>query len=165
MALEKMLVSAAIRPHGRLVARVSEIMAAALVDIAAHFDGDLLFAGGLLHDLAKGRPDHGRQGAEVLAGLGLGPVAEIVSRHCDLAVPKDGILTEAHLVCLADKVVSGIRLMPPGDRFQQKLEMYGGDATACVQIEARRDRCLALQDFFERTAGHNLLSLLRGAGL
>ena len=49
-------------------------------------DDDLVVSAALLHDVARCRPDHAREGAALLAGIGYPRVSEIVAVHMDLEV-------------------------------------------------------------------------------
>ncbi len=163
--LARMLVPSEGIRHGQLVAKAALVMAEALTGRGRMLDRDLIYAGGLLHDLAKGEKNHGLRAAVVLNELGLSPVAMVAADHCDLAPPDNGVLSETHLVCLADKVVGGTRLMDLKERYRQKLLRYRADDEVRAIIDLRMQRGLALQHLFEMHAGCSLIGLLRGAGL
>lgn len=163
MALAKLLVPKEGQEHGRMVAKVAVILGKALIEKGFSIDEDLLFAGGWLHDLAKGLPNHGQYAATRLNALGLSPVSAVVANHRDLALDKAGHLDERHLVCLADKAVSGNRLVEPVYRYRATLLRFQHSPEAQQRIRNRMKNGLALQLKFEQVSGHRLLPLISGA--
>lgn len=151
--------------HGRMVGRTAVALAEALNARGAGLDIDAVYCGGLLHDVAKGQPQHGLRGAEMLAGLGLPEIGAIVAEHMDLPASADGRLTEKEVVCLADKYISGTRRIDLGERYAEKLRMFAGDAAALRAIQERLERALALQALAEESVGTKLDTLFDKAGL
>lgn len=163
LALAQLLVPKVGREHGRMVARAALTMGRALVEKGLRLDQDLLFAGGWLHDLAKGQPNHGHRAAAKLKALGLPEVAAAVVDHSDLAPAGNGHLEERHLICLADKAVSGCSLVEPVKRYRDKLIRFRHSPAALDKIRIRMEHGLALQQHFEQVSGCSLLPLLHGA--
>ena len=79
----------------------------------------LAYHAALLHDIAKGCPNHAETGAEWLRAAGYEAEAAIVAQHCDLAPDAS---TEAKLVYLADKLIDGTRRVTLTERFAASLE-------------------------------------------
>ena len=75
--------SEALIAHSRMVAEIARTLAIDLKCAGFALNIDLIVASGLLHDLAKGQPDHARAGAVILEKLGYGGVARIVGLHTD----------------------------------------------------------------------------------
>ncbi len=146
--------------HGQAVARLAIRLGRELNRHGYTLDLELLHNGGLLHDIAKGRPQHEARGAELLAGLGFGKLAEVVAVHRDIPPPASGRLSEKELICLADKLVRGTVRLPVERRFAEKLELYAEDRTACQAIRARLANALALQALVERAAGRSIEDIL-----
>jgi molybdenum cofactor cytidylyltransferase len=146
--------------HGLAVARMALRLGRELNRHGHSLDLDLLHNGALLHDIAKGRPQHEARGAELLAGLGFRKLAEVVAVHRDVPPPASGQLTEKEVVCLADKLVRGTVRLPVERRFAEKLELYAQDRIASAAIRARLANALALQDLVERAAGRSIKEIL-----
>lgn len=163
--LTRLLVPPAGQDHARQVARAALILGQALNQHGRALDLDLLLAGGLLHDLAKGQANHGRRAAAVLTDLGLPAVAAVVVEHNDLPPPADGLLHEHHLVCLADKAIRGCTLVEPRERYQHRLRQYSQNSQALQTIRQRMEHGLALQRLYELACGRPLLEVLHAGGL
>jgi CTP:molybdopterin cytidylyltransferase MocA len=147
-------------PHGLAVAQAAERLGRELNGHGYSLDVDLLHNAALLHDVAKGRPQHEAAGAGLLRDLGLGRLAEIVVVHRDAPPPISGRLTEKEVVCLADKLIRGSKRITVRQRFQEKLDLYAGDAEACLAIRRRLANALALQTLVERITGKDIEELL-----
>lgn len=114
--------------HSRKVAEIAGKMAAALLRSGVQINPELVQAAALLHDLAKGQPNHAAVGASILRSLRLDSVADIVAAHTDLG--SFSALNEAAIVYLADKLVSGDKLVTLEERFKPALTHLRKDATA-----------------------------------
>lgn len=135
--LSKLIMRKRGQEHGLAVADIACKIGGQLNKKGYTLNLDLLFNGGLLHDIAKGESQHEEKGAELLKRLGLSRLAPIVSAHRDTTFSKSGQLTEKEIVCLADKLVRGTNRMPVKERFGEKLELYTGDTAACKAIKKR----------------------------
>ncbi len=148
--------------HGRAVSCVAVRLGREINLHGGALDLDLLHNAALLHDLAKGRPEHEARGGEFLAGLGLHGLAGIVAGHRDVPPPVSGVLTEKEVVCLADKLVRGSQRISVHERFGEKLGIYSHDAEACAAIRGRMDNALGLVAMVERTCGRGVEEILEG---
>ena len=149
--------------HGLAVAGVATALGRELNRHDYLLDKDLLHNAALLHDVAKGRPQHESRGAEQLSELGLEKLAEIVAAHRDAPPPDSGRLTEKEIVCLADKLVRGTLRVSVRRRFAEKLELYAGDNEACRAIRGRRANAFALESLVEKAAGRSIEEILDAA--
>ncbi|OGR16681.1 MAG: hypothetical protein A2X81_10665 [Desulfobacterales bacterium GWB2_56_26] len=149
--------------HGVAVARVASALGRELNRHGYLLDMDLLHNAALLHDVAKGRPQHEVRGAELLADLGLEKLAEIVAAHRDAPPPDSGRLTEKEVVCLADKLVRGTLRMSVHRRFAEKLELYAEASEARRAIRGRLANALALESLVEKAAGQSIEEILDAA--
>ena len=148
--------------HCRTVAALARRLAEALQD--KDLDLELIQVAGLLHDLAKGQPDHAATGAARLRELGLVQAAEAIANHCDMSPPESGRLGEAELICLADKCVQGSRLINPDERYQAKLDLYRTDPAVEAVINQRRANCRGLISLWEKATGCDLVAFLGRSG-
>ena len=146
--------------HGLAVARVAGALGRALNCHGYQLDLDLLRNAALLHDIGKGRPQHEAWGAELLVGLGLEKLAEIIAGHRDARPPVPGRLAEKEVVCLADKLVRGTLRVSVRERFAEKLDIYARDPEACRVIRGRLGNALALQSLLEVAVGRNIEEIL-----
>jgi alpha-ribazole phosphatase len=122
--------------HCRLVAELAGTLAVHLKCAGLHLNTDLIAAGGLLHDLAKGQPDHSRAAAVILEKLGYGRVARIVAAHTDIRLKRRS-LDESALVHLADKYVKNDLLVSLEERFEGPLKKFAGKPDILKAIEKR----------------------------
>ena len=151
--------------HGRGVAEVSLALARALNARGAGLDLAMLEAAALVHDIAKGQPQHEQAGARLLADLGFTRTAGIVAAHRDIDPAEVARPAERELVYLADKLVRGPERVGIGQRFQEKLDRFAGDGEACAAILRRLEHALGMQALVERCAGRSLEALLGSAGI
>ncbi|HWQ61751.1 MAG TPA: HD domain-containing protein, partial [Negativicutes bacterium] len=173
--LARQAVPEAVVRHSAIVAGVAREIAGRLNRTGLGLDEGLIAAAGLLHDLAKGRPNHPRRGARVLKSLGFPAVAEIVAVHHDIALaegqpPK---LDEAAIIYLADKLVKNDSIVSLDERFDCSREKFAADAAAqaavtgrlvqAQRIAAEVEKALGIKlgeivedDFFLKAAGEHL---------
>ncbi len=135
--------------HSRKVAELAVSMAEKLCQAGCQLDPDLVFAAGLLHDLAKGQPDHARAGARILRETGFPRLAEAVAVHVDLKLPRGNPITEVELVYLADKLVQNDRIVSLEERFRPGFKRYGHDRQIRQAIESRLENARRIKDRLE----------------
>ena len=150
----------AIIRHGRAVALVATRLGSALNGAGCSLDIPLLEAAALLHDLAKGEPDHARAGAQLLHENGFGVVAEAVSTHMDITVNEGIAISAAEVLYLADKMVQGERRLAPEERFRAKKARYAGDPDILDIIAGRLKNALAIQSRIEIILGCPLAEVI-----
>jgi CTP:molybdopterin cytidylyltransferase MocA len=148
--------------HGRAVAEIACTLATALNRCGYRLDLDLVHNAALLHDAAKGQPNHEARGAELMQRLGLAGLAEAVGSHREPPEELPATLGEKELVCLADKLAKCNRRVSVRERFEEKLALYAGDEEVCRVIRCRLDKTLALQRAVEAAASRSLEEILAG---
>jgi len=146
--------------HGRGVADAALALARALVAKGAQLNLELIETAALLHDIAKGQPQHEAAGAHILAEAGYPRLAEIVRTHRDVNPAGLTSLTERELVYLADKLVRGPVRVPVRQRFQEKLDRFADDAEACQAIRRRLDHALRMEALLEDCTGKSVRKIL-----
>lgn len=129
-----------IAAHSLLVARLALRLGAALREKGFDLDLPLLAAAGLLHDVAKGRPDHAAQGAALLRSEDVPDVATAMEFHGELPHVPQGRPTEAELVYLADKYAQGSRLVDLEERFAAKHDHFATKLGALEGLKRRREQ-------------------------
>jgi len=154
--------------HSRVVAEVAETMAESLIQHGAHLNLALIEAGSLLHDIAKGRPDHAQAGASILEELGYPLVADIVASHVDLKLAGDGstgeILDENAIVYLADKLVRGETVVSLDERFRRSFTRFREDAVILAAVTRRWETAQNILRAVEQRCGIALGEIVENAG-
>ncbi|MEW5911414.1 MAG: DVU_1551 family NTP transferase [Thermodesulfobacteriota bacterium] len=151
--------------HCHLVARIALALGRGLRDRGGRkLEMRLIAAGGLLHDVGKGQPDHAAAGAALLRAMDWERVARVVAAHVDLAGDGQGPLDEAALVYLADKLVQADRPVTLEERFAASLARHGRDPQARQNVERRRQQARRLQERVEAALGQDLAGFLAAAG-
>lgn len=149
--------------HCRAVAAVSVAITDALEKAGVELDADLVRSAALVHDIARGLPDHAATGANLLAELGYPRVAAVVAVHMDLPEGAESALDEAAILFLSDKLVVGNRPSDLDTRFARKMAKHGGDPKAAEATAVRRQAAEAVLDAVERLTGLGTSSLLADA--
>lgn len=140
--------------HSQKVAELADAMAEELNRRGWNLNRSLLIAAGLLHDIAKGQPDHARKGAALLRKWGYPQVALLVARHTDLPY-FSGSLEEAELLYLADKLVRGTQRVTLEERFKAPLQRFADQPEILQAVERRYDQAKAIQDELEKALGRS----------
>ena len=128
----------ATRRHCAAVAQLAVEIADRLVAKGVPIDIDAVRAGALLHDIAKGEPDHATAGARHVAAFGFAEVAEVVAVHMEMTFEAGQAIDERHLVFLADKLIKGERRVGLEERFAPALAAFANDPAALAGAERRR---------------------------
>lgn len=142
--------------HGVKTAQVALRLARALPQT---YDLDLIYHAALLHDISKGQKQHEAAGAQLVGELGLAQLSPIIASHKSLPSPVDDIFSASDIVCLADKIVRGCRMVTIEERFEEKLVLYQGNKMATQAITRRYKNALASKEAYERASKHNLYDL------
>ncbi|MEW6697748.1 MAG: DVU_1551 family NTP transferase [Bacillota bacterium] len=135
--------------HSVAVAQLAEKICMALNAAGCRLNLDLIKAAGLLHDLAKGIPDHARVGASLLQEMGYPKVAEIVAVHMDIAWESDNSMSESKVLYLADKLVKEDRLIALEVRFQEARAMYAEEPAILDAVTGRFKKTLRIKEQIE----------------
>ena len=147
--------------HSRVVARVAERITEALVCSGMTLNAELVQAGAMLHDLAKGEPDHASVGAGILRLMDFPHVAEIVSVHTDLDFAGD--IDERAIVYLSDKLVRGEEIVTIDQRFQAAFERFRDDPAAFQAAQIRNETVKAVVLAVEKQIGVPLANVMNEA--
>jgi probable phosphoglycerate mutase len=156
--LARYQVPKAVVRHSRKVAEVAGQIADALSAAGLDIKPELARAGGLLHDLAKGQPNHAEAGAAILRDLGMPSAANVVAAHTDLEFT--GTIDERVIVYLADKLTSGDRLCTLDDRFRRALNRFRDHADALQAAHRRKAVAKRIAAAVEARLGTPLSAIL-----
>jgi putative nucleotidyltransferase with HDIG domain len=132
--------------HSRKVAELACAIGEALTRRGLHLDLDLVRAGALLHDVAKGKPGHAQAGAAALRSMEFQRVADIVAAHMEPDQTREEI-GESEVVFLADKLVRGELYVGLEERFRPALTRFQDNEEA---LTAARRRLAAARAIFVR---------------
>ncbi|MBS1164302.1 MAG: putative MobA-like protein [Proteobacteria bacterium] len=141
------------RRHCAAVARLAVEIADRLIAKGVPMNADAVRAGALLHDIAKGEPDHALAGARHVAAFGFADVAKIVAAHMEMAFEPEQPIDERHLVFLADKLIKGERRVSLEDRFAPALAAFAANPAALAGARRRRAAVEAVLDAVEAVTG------------
>lgn len=119
----------------------------------------MIYAGAILHDIAKGKPKHEQEGGKILHALGFDRVADIVVAHRDVFLEDGKNLTEKEIVYIADKLVRGDQFVSVVYRFEDKMGIYKNDPEAVKAIKGRLENALRVKASIERETGKILEDL------
>lgn len=152
-------VSDEVRGHSQMVAEVARILALRLNGAGCALDLALLLAGGMLHDMAKGKPDHAGAAAAILDEMGYPRVARVVGAHKDIVLDREK-LDEAQLIYLADKLVDGRCVVTVEDRFQESLERFECNPKVLRFVKERLENARILKKRVEAIMGVPIAEIL-----
>lgn len=144
--LYKYQVSDKVACHGRAVAAVARRLAELLNGAGLNLNIELVVAGGLLHDLAKSKPNHSKRGERVVRSMGFSRVGGIIASHMDLELAADYVIDEAAVVFLADKLVQGDKLVSLTERFRLALDKFAASPEIVDSVLRRRRTAEAIWD-------------------
>jgi putative nucleotidyltransferase with HDIG domain len=149
--------------HSRRVAEVAERIALALARNGFSLNLELVRAGALLHDLAKGLPDHAAAGAAILRSMDFPQVATVVGAHTDLDFG-GGQLDESAIVYLADKLFRGEDPVTLDQRFAPALARFSDNPLALHAAQSRMATAQAVALAVELRLGAPLDDVVGKAG-
>ncbi len=147
--------------HSLMVAALARLMGEKLNQHGGFFNLALLEASGLLHDIARLEPRHGPRGAEILAEMGFGRVAEVIAPHSDMKVATGSPITHQEIVFLADKYWKGDEPVSLAVRYGAKMEKYGVNPEAKAHVAGRLVRAQHSTARFEEQTGVALEELVK----
>lgn len=147
--------------HGQTVARLAVGIASKLNEFGYRLDVDLIQAAALLHDIAKGRPNHAAAGAEILAGMDYPRIASIVASHMDFDAPPESEIEETAVVYLADKMVEGDRILSLASRQQRATSRFSSEPEALAHLEKKFKTAFQLKYRIEDVIGAGVETIIR----
>ena len=142
--------------HSYRVCQIALFVARGLNRQGAMLNQELIIAGSLLHDITKTRnlhtkENHSETGRDLLIGLGMPEVADIVARHVRLGLDNRdensiGQISEAHIVNYSDKRVMHETVVSLEDRMEDLIVRYAKTPEARERIGALRELTFRLED-------------------
>jgi CTP:molybdopterin cytidylyltransferase MocA len=144
--LHKHRVSDKIMRHGQAVASVGRHLAERLNNAGLQLNVELIVAGGMLQDLAKGKANHPKRGERLVRSKGFSLLAGIVASHMDLELSPGQTMNETAVVFLADKLVQGDRLVSLNERFSFSLEKFSAQPEIQAAVLQRKQMAEFIRD-------------------
>ena len=139
--------------HSMKVAQTAVLLGKILNQNGSELDLKLIEASSLLHDMARGIPNHARVAGGFLRKLGYADVARVVEAHMDPLAPDPENITEIDIVALSDRLVMGDQVVPLKVRFKRQLLNYGEDPEAKAMIHRRFCTARVAQSIVEENIG------------
>jgi molybdenum cofactor cytidylyltransferase len=148
--------------HAQVVAGISCRIAECLNSRGYRLHLGIVMAASLLHDIARGErgeKDHARKGGQLISRLGYPEVADIIASHMALDPGQQRQVNEAAIVYLADKLVSGSRVVSLDERLEERLGQLSGES-ARQGARQRIGQAIAVQKKIESILDMKLESVL-----
>ncbi|AGW12172.1 DVU_1551 family NTP transferase [Megalodesulfovibrio gigas] len=155
--------------HSRAVALAARRLAVALTTRGLSLDADTAEVAGLLHDIAKGQPDHAAVGAALVREAGFAALETAIALHPGVpAVPDDpaqqpGLPLLPAVLALADKYAAGDAFVGLEERFGRKAQQYQDNPDACAGIARRLAASRTLEATLQALLGRPPLEVVRDA--
>lgn len=146
--------------HGQAVADVAVKLGEALNSAGCRHNLALLKAAGLLHDIAKGQPNHAKKGEEIIRSWGFLTVSDVVGAHTDINLNEDQPIREKEILYLADKLVRGAQVVSLQERFSTAQQRYACDAEISQNVEKRLQDALKIQEHVASILGRSVDKVL-----
>ena len=146
--------------HCQAVTKVALNLGKEMNRVGCGLDLELIVAAGLLHDLARKQADHANVAEQILRELGYPEVAAVVGEHMDISLEGGESIREKEIVYLADKLVSGNRIVTLESRFEDKNKKYGADPEALRSIDRRLEAAMKIKSCLEQSTGRSLESIV-----
>jgi CTP:molybdopterin cytidylyltransferase MocA/HD superfamily phosphohydrolase YqeK len=143
----------AVIAHCRAVSLVAGYIVEEINRHGGDIDREPVTAAALLHDLARGMPDHAAKAAGIIREMGFSAVAELVETHMDIVPGRGEEVRSSEILYLADKLVSGDRVIGLQEHFNLATDKYGSNANAANRIKIRHDNAVNILNRVEAKTG------------
>jgi CTP:molybdopterin cytidylyltransferase MocA/HD superfamily phosphodiesterase len=153
-----------VQEHSKKVAELALYLSGSLNKRGLALSAPLSERAGLLHDIAKGRPDHAREGARILRLNGYEAIADITARHMNLDYNPAAELREAEIIYLADKLFDGTEVKPLELRKEESLEFKGKTVEIKAAIARRFDAASSIARRIEEIMEEPLIRRMETRG-
>jgi CTP:molybdopterin cytidylyltransferase MocA/HD superfamily phosphohydrolase YqeK len=145
-----------VRGHCVKVAEVAIAIGCRLQRCGEKVDLAMIRAAALLHDLAKGMPDHEKEAKRMLHDLGFGKVGDLVADHTDLRNANNQTSIEEKIVYLADKFVEDDNVVSLDKRFRTRNRRFAITPEIEAKILQRKARAIEVKCELEQILNYAL---------
>lgn len=116
-----------------------------------------VYAGALLHDVAKGEKEHGKKGAEIVEHFGYGCLKEIISEHMKLKT--NNLIGNKEIVYVCDKLIKGTEYVSLQERFKEALIRYENEKFILNEVNKKLEDADAIKRKIEDILGYSMEKL------
>lgn len=148
-----------VKRHCYKVAEIAVIIGQALALKGQAVNIALVKGAALLHDVARGQPEHARMGCSIVAEMGFLPAAKIISSHMELPA-KSALSLEAKIVYLADKYIQEDQVVRLEQRFQNTRKRLEATPEIEAIIQNRRLQALRVKTDIEKLLDVSVESII-----
>jgi HD superfamily phosphodiesterase len=146
----------AVRRHCMKVAEVAMVIGSRLQQRGQKIDLEMIRAAAMLHDLAKGMPDHDKEADRMLQDMGFGKVGDLVAEHTDLRNADSQTTLEEKIVYLADKFVDDDNVVSLDKRYRTRDRRFAVTPEIEAKILRRKALALRVKRNLEQILGYTL---------
>jgi len=148
--------SRSVHAHCLKVTEVAMAIGSRLKERRRKIDLEMIRAAALLHDLAKGRPDHDKEADRMLHDMGFGKVGDVVADHTDLRNSNGQASLEMKIVYLADKFVDEDNVVSIDKRYRIRDRRFAVTPEVEAKITQRKARALRVKRELEQILDYPL---------
>lgn len=149
-----------VRRHCEKVTEVATVIGEKLQQCGQMIDLDMVQAAAMLHDMAKGMPDHEKQACSMLHEMGFGLVGDLIADHTELKNVDDKTSLEEKIIYLADKFVEEDRLVSLEERYRTEDRKFTVTAEIREKILQRKARAIMIKKDLEKLIGSSLGNII-----
>jgi molybdenum cofactor cytidylyltransferase len=149
-----------LRRHCEKVTEVATAIGKRLQQCGQTIDLELLRAATMMHDLAKGMPNHEKQACRMLHDMGFGPVGNLIADHTELLNADGKTTLEEKIVYLADKFVEEDRLISLEERYRTTGRRFTVTSEIKDKILRRKGNALMVKRDLEKIIGSPLEDII-----
>lgn len=143
--------------HMLSVSEFSKKVAVLLNEKGYDLNIDAVQAGGLLHDVGKGKKAHAKEGAKIACSFGYECIREIISEHMELN--NFNKIGEKEVVYICDKLLMGTELVSLNKRFEQAWSRYENSPEILESVNKRYADAVEIKKRIEGVLGNSLENL------
>lgn len=142
--------------HSRAVAALAEMLLNDLNKAGKCLDEELILAASLLHDVARGEPEHDLKASRILMNMGYPDVADMIGSHMNIVFSASKPVGGAEVVYVADKFIREDEFISLEQRFHDEIQKRGDDLEIRRAIENRFQNAMMIRDCIESIIGKRI---------
>lgn len=149
-----------VRMHCVKVTEVAMAIGSKLHECGQVVDLEMVRAATMMHDLAKGLPNHEKQACQMLHDIGFGKVGELIADHTELTNLNSETTLEEKIVFLADKFVEEDHLVSLEERYRTSGRRFTVTTEIKAKILDRKARALIVKNDLGKIIGSPLEKII-----
>lgn len=147
---------APVRMHCAKVTEVAMTIGRRLQQCGQVIDLEIVRAATMMHDLAKGMPNHEEHACQMLHDMGFSKIGDLIADHTELKKLDSKTSLEEKVVYLADKFVEEDHLVSLEERYRTNNRRFAVTTEIEAKILQRKARALMVKKNLEEIIGSNL---------